>query len=363
MTCTSLPCAWNKGSLKRNPGPIRDTQYDSFKINVKRRAYFDPRPQRLQKNEMTQRDINEFVFSLLGNPKETLFQKHLRVKYEDEEYSLEQLEAVYEQCQQFSDNLDVIPDGSRVIFLSPTDGTKTYELPETSGQSTSKMWGTMRSIHMTGTTAHQALHLSSSTARKNFLRRHLWGLEPFTCAAVRYGRKSEPKALAAYLKCVQKCDSTATISSNNGLLKREGYPEGAASVDGIVHSEIRPPRLLEIKCPYILRNKNPKHFREVLSKTQLDNFCLGWSQTRGTFLKRESPYYSQVQHYLGILGLDVCDFVVWSKRGIEVLEIPFNLKSWEEVQAAQSTLHWQYLMPEYFLQRTVRDLDPRQLTH
>ncbi|KAK3913906.1 hypothetical protein KUF71_023324 [Frankliniella fusca] len=347
MTCTSLPKVWDKGSLRRNPGAVRDTQYDSFKINVKRRAYFDPRPTSRQTSDITQEQINTLLFDLMSNPEVTLFQKHLQMKYPQERYSPLDLKYLSINCRNFINNIPSLQNSYQVYFHT-NEGEKIYELPQTEGQRKSKQWQKYRSIYMTGTAAYSALHLSSVKAKKNFLRNHLWGLDIVQTKAMIYGVENEEKALDDYEKKRQKTDNTAAVAKDCGILNREDFPEAAASVDAITFSQNFRPRLVEVKCPYILRNHHPTSYKKVLKQSQRNSFCLGYSKERGNYLKKGSPYYSQVQHYLGLLGLEVCDFVVWSKKGTLIVEVKFDKEHWNEIKSAVLEVYWNLSVPEYF---------------
>ncbi|KAE8745990.1 hypothetical protein FOCC_FOCC007353 [Frankliniella occidentalis] len=289
LTCTSIPQQWGKGALKRNPGAVRDTQYESFKIDIKRRAYFDPRPMDRQR-QLTLQEINDFVEELNNvNLVETLFQKHLSIKYQDEIYAADFLENVASLCEFFRQNLQIMPSKAKIMLRKNKDH-RVYQFHETQGQTNSDMWLHLRGLHVTGTSAHFALQKHSKTAEMNFLRKHLWGLDPIdpeAIPAMNWGIQNESKALKSYKIERLKFDPTIKVKTNIGLLKSTDFPEGAASVDGICRSKIHPSRIVEAKCPYMLRHAKPQDFSEVLSKEQLSNFCLKWDNINGKIVLKK----------------------------------------------------------------------------
>ena len=56
-----------------------------------------------------------------------------------------------------------------------------------------------------------------------------------------------------------------------------------------------------------------------------------------------------------------CYFVVWSKKGIVCLVIPFDQERWDLIRKSLTAFHWEYMAPDYFAMRTPRKLEPVQL--
>jgi len=73
---------------------------------------------------------------------------------------------------------------------------------------------------------------------------------------------------------------------------------------------------LEIKCPHKLASKSPK-------EAALQRGCVVSSD--GSWrLEATHHFYYQIQGQLGILGLDHCDLVYFTKKGLHVVQVPFD---------------------------------------
>jgi hypothetical protein len=115
--------------------------------------------------------------------------------------------------------------------------------------------------------------------------------------------------------------------------------------------------LLEIKCPETLQSNDVNKFEKVLTKNQINRFCL-MRGPEGIKLKTSHAYYYQVQMQMGITGLKWCDFVVWAKEGYIVDRITFDPSFWSDVQSKLIKFHHDKLCPEVFEMKT-----PRNLSH
>ncbi|KAK3924632.1 Translocation and assembly module subunit TamB [Frankliniella fusca] len=193
---------------------------------------------------------------------------------------------------------------------------------------------------------------------KNFLRDHLWLMNKFQGnSATKYGLTKEKVARESYELKKKETDSSVAVKTS-GLWRNPKYMELGCSPDGLVTSQIAPKRLLEIKCPEMLKHGDPQDFEKYLSKSQQDRFCLHRSKNGDVELKRDHAYMYQVQMSMGLLELKECDFVVWSPKNMFLQTIKFDRKMWEKMCAIFIPLHNRLLIPEYFLMRTPRKLEP-----
>ncbi len=79
--------------------------------------------------------------------------------------------------------------------------------------------------------------------------------------------------------------------------------------------------LLEIKCPYSMKDKN------IPEACKSSSFCLEDSSTHK--LKRRHNYYYQIQCQLHCVDCEWCDFVVKTSKDIHTQRIYRNKKWWE----------------------------------
>lgn len=317
---------------------------------MKRRAYFDPRATEHQFSEVSEERINRFVAMLSANTTDTLWQSHLSIRYAQEEYTDEELSNFDAMRDMLLENLSQIPDGSVTVFEN--NGKKVYEIPNTRGQRASSMWSHWRGLHVTSSIAYTAQYLVSAEAKMNFLRKHMWGLDPVKTPEMQYGIRNEVNARKAY--------KAAQLYSECAMMKHEDNPEHSCSADSIVFSTNNETKLAEYKCPYILRKRNPKDYKTILTPDQLRNFCIGENKD-GNYLKPSSPYYHQVQHTMGILQLKECDFVIWTDVDIMIIPVSFDENFWNTIAPILKKVHRELFMPEYFLMRTPRNLHPIEM--
>lgn len=164
---------------------------------------------------------------------------------------------------------------------------------KTVGQSTSPKWWSVRSTRLT------ASHFKSmcSTVRSGKLSANpaLCILRPKVLknAAIAWGKKHEKDALEGYASLMH-CRVKSV-----GVFIDKDHSYLAASPDGIADGV-----LVEVKCPYSVRSKAPTeaYFMEKRG-----------GQYR---LKRNHPYYYQVQGQMMVCHAQYTDFVVWTNRGL-----------------------------------------------
>ena len=74
--------------------------------------------------------------------------------------------------------------------------------------------------------------------------------------------------------------------------------------------------VVEYKCPWKHRDKPA---REAFLTPEI-----GGTVIKKRFSLKKTSYYSQVQIQMFVCGLSLCDFVVWTKKGIFVVPITFD---------------------------------------
>lgn len=353
ITCTSKSCTWNHGSLKHNPSAANKRQYDSFKIDVLRRSSFDNRATRFQKGP-TRVQMNNFLAALSYKETPCAFQTLLTLTYDDFSYSEEDLEIIRSQRDMFMNALKELHDE-----LKPCpEHVGPFAVKGTEDQNENEWWGALRALHGTASECRKIRHFRTEGAKMNFLRRHMWRMNRnVKTKQMAYGTRNEPIARKAYLKERHKTDPSVEIEEAGINLHTENVG-ASTSHDGKVKSKHHAPRVLEIKCPWLLRNPHPKDFDSVLPKKKLPKFCFRRNERGKIRLKKESDYYDQVQMEMGMRGMQECDFVVWSKKGYVILTVPFDQQRWNDIKCSLLKFHKEYMVPEYFAMRTPRKLHP-----
>lgn len=141
----------------------------------------------------------------------------------------------------------------------------------------------------------------------------------FDTPALAWGRKKEKKAREHYCN-VERKKHSHFLFSQRGLQICSTKPFLGCSVDGLVSctcSEHSHEKLVEIKCPYALRELSPKEAaRQRGCEQQVDTG--NWS------LSAASEYYYQIQTQLYVYRLSVCDLVIYTMKGILVVPVQYN---------------------------------------
>ncbi len=162
-------------------------------------------------------------------------------------------------------------------------------------------------------------------------------------AATRYGTVNEPVAVARYEVERQ------VVVEGCGLFIHPQYCFLAASPDGRIGND----GLLEVKCPYRIRDMDPK---EGVASFPKGDFCKVDDQGK-LCLNRSHNYFYQVQGQLQIAGREWCDLVVFTTKGILVERIERDDNFWETKMFPKLERFYRYcLLPELADQRHPRKM-------
>ena len=121
------------------------------------------------------------------------------------------------------------------------------------------------------------------------------------------------------MKIMKKKHANLTIEEP-GLMLSEEHGWLGASPDGIRKCACCPNALLEIKCPYKGADMDPKE--AFLLET------VGGDKNGNYFLKTTHLHYFQIQTGMAVCGLKKCDFVVFTPKGIYVVNVNFDQAIW-----------------------------------
>ena len=63
-------------------------------------------------------------------------------------------------------------------------------------------------------------------------------------------------------------------------------------------------------------------------------------------LKESSDYYVQIQGQLAIAGLSLCKLIIYTTKGIQVIDVDFSLTFWSQCRVKLLTFFENYMFPE-----------------
>ena len=164
--------------------------------------------------------------------------------------------------------------------------------------------------------------LQKPEAKADALLQHLVGKssldEDHLPAALQWGRNQEDKARRLYETIEAKSHQGLRVATSGLVLSNEN-PFFACSPDGVVSctcdTHAMNSWLIEIKCPYVLRDSEPSEAAKANGCSHVDGV---WS------LSEKHPYFTQIQGQLSITKHSMCYLVICTKRGLISVKVPKN---------------------------------------
>ena len=293
---TSLPCLWNRGrQSKKSPKRIFEANYSVNEKKVKSLISFNPIPKSvsLDLKSETNKLVTAFNNNNLSN---RMFNTLCNYRYGD--YLVEDdRKAIL--CQLRRDFLKALMPplkGEKKIDKFPKQITETLVTRE---------WIKERQLRITASEAKSFANAVAPSRILNLLNNKLWHFTEISTASINYGKKNECNALTEFENLMQAISPGYKVIKT-GLWSHNKSPELAASPDGLfmdpsIQSASDPTAkfgIIEIKCPFKLKDLTPEEFDSHLSPTQNNSFCLTRNEDGLIKLKTNHSYYYQIQMLL-----------------------------------------------------------------
>lgn len=152
-----------------------------------------------------------------------------------------------------------------------------------------------------------------------------------------YGLDNEANALKQYTEYMGSSGNSVSVFPS-GLVVNPNMPWAGGTPDGKVLDSVYGAGLLEVKCPYSYRMVTPRN-----ACAEPDFYC---ELINGKpYLKKEHIYFFQVQGQMGICGVDWCDFVVYTKKGLLIQRIVFDENFWEQMMSYLVKFYQEHIIP------------------
>ena len=223
------------------------------------------------------------------------------------------------------------PNISQSVLLSDEDRSSVEKA--TRGQSTNVEWFRQRMGSITASSMAAVCRACQPKSRADkgrladrILSLHLSHMrEPKlpNKDSLKWGHMNEDKARQQYLS-ISAPNHNDLMVTETGLMIHPEHDMIRASPDGIVTCQCHPARLLEIKCPYGARDMDIKSAVESKKISYLKDNEGQWELS-----ETSEGYLTQVQTTMAVCKLMSCDFVVYTKKELLVVHVPFNPSSWE----------------------------------
>ncbi|XP_077863929.1 uncharacterized protein LOC144348482 [Saccoglossus kowalevskii] len=199
-------------------------------------------------------------------------------------------------------------------------------------------WFAARDGRITASLAGDVKSLRDTSEGKSLTQRIMGTSPSFSSAATEYGKKHENVARHMYEEQMRhshiafNCETTGLhVSSNEPFL--------GASPDGIASCKCHGQRLVEIKCTFKHRNVQAADIPTVDPSYHFQ------SQDEILKLKRSSKWFFQIQFQMGILAINNCDLVIFTKCGIEILNITFEDTVFAELKEKATHIFCDRIVP------------------
>ena len=202
-------------------------------------------------------------------------------------------------------------------------------------QSKSPYWFLYRRGLMTATTSKRIVNQNLKKCNNEKLNRIISKCFPstYTNPAMEYGIREEKNALNAFLKIFKKSHLNPKII-DTGLILFDKAPYIGGTPDAILKCECCTELyLVEIKCPFRLAQCGTEGWK-----------MLEYFDEHGD-LKKSHTYFSQLNLYLGITGIQTGYFVVYARGDTIIREINFDASYFECQIQNMSEYYRNYYLP------------------
>ena len=212
----------------------------------------------------------------------------------------------------------------------------------TKEQSKTDLWYKQRIGRITASKVHsvvtrmETLRKTESTDAHNLVGSLLHS-KPFENYATRHGIATEPHAKRALVQVLKANGHKKVKFEDMGTVISEEYPFLSASPDLQVSCECCGTGLVEIKCPYSIRDRvpNPSELKQIAKRAD------------GSFsLKQVNGHYYQIQSQLGITKLRYCYYFVFTHHGNYIEKITFNKNFYDNILKDTITFCYQHFCKE-----------------
>ena len=160
-----------------------------------------------------------------------------------------------------------------------------------------------------------------------------------------WGHDKEQAAIDLYIRKCQKKHQGLCVSKS-GLVINTSWPHLGASPDGIRYCECCGKRVVEIKSLFSKRNLPPHiaasdYIIKVNGKYQL---------------KTETRWHYQIQGELATTCLKNADLIIYTNKGILIIEVEFNMEFWNAMLKKLTDFYIGYMIPELLTQKVLQKL-------
>lgn len=327
-SCTDEPCLWNKLRKESHPVPVQNLDYRHVKSAPKKVGVESFSPVRSVNDTMIH-DIRTQLLTVCQGEHPT----PLLLSMVSNSSAVSTPPSVAQLISDFRHS----DEGDILTFLrektSEEDRVYFQELSQEDPD-----WLAARQGRITASLAGDVKSLRDQSDGKSLIQSILGTAPSFSSVATDYGKRHEDVARQMYENHMRR-QHTKFNCETTGLHISPEEPFLGASPDGIASCKCHGNRVVEIKCPSKHRNVR------VVDIPTLDPSYHFQCQNGQLKLKRSSKWFYQVQFQMGILGLHNCDFVIFTKCGIAIINIDFEDSVYAELKAKATRIFCERIFP------------------
>ena len=364
LPVTSYPCRWKppckrkESNLKISDANVTKHTYGKQrKVELSPLEEFDPRPHKYRGSAPAQ--LTAFLgkvrgkglgVSLLFDPSTQYWTPTEQPSSESQSPSLPCCPDLRYTIEKFKKSLKISEEEARKIERNTRE------------QRLSSLWYSVRRYRLTASSFGEIFRRRPETIPDALVLKLLQRRQ-ISSPAIEWGVQQEPRAIEAYKTHQHSVGHQELTVCPVGFLVCQEYPFLGASPDGGVYdlaSDLHPFGFVEVKCPYSHHDNTPV---EACSDP---SFCCELKRTSCgdtmVVLKHSHPYYCQVQGQLGIGNKPWCDFVIYTRRGLNVERIHFDQVFWNNrllpklIEFYDNCMAPEIVSPIHMLGMPLRDL-------
>ena len=209
-------------------------------------------------------------------------------------------------------------------------------------QARNTIWHQQRKHRFTASKFLQFNKIKKSQGFISYAKSLLFPKDPnyFLQKKFEYGRVNEPVALRQYELFFKSRQHPLQVLSCGFVVQPNAYILGASPDGKVIDTQEESIfGLVEIKCPEKYADYNLADVALVEK-----GFCMEVVNDK-IVLKKDHPYYDQVQMQMAITGIKWCDFVVYSRKSLLIDRVRFNNQYWLDLQRKIYEFYFRYYIP------------------
>lgn len=233
-------------------------------------------------------------------------------------------------------------DRKKVFLLRLSENITEIE-ESTRFQASSDLWVKERKMRLTASNFGRVCNMRKTTSTKKLIESLLYSRFRGN-SYTKYGQENESTAVEIFEK------KTELQTKKSGLIIFKELPYLGASPDRLINDNSA---IVEIKCPAKANDLTPE---EAVTQKRITCCTLIEGEVR---LKKNHNYMFQIQGQMMIANIDMCYFVIYTKKGMSIEIIRKDQEFCENMKTKLTTFYLGALLPELVDSRRSRNLPLR----